>query len=68
MIYTKFLALSGSATLFTELVGTWALDPLLRFLVYDLVLFSPLFARFGNLQPEHVLGQVAASVIIIFSA
>lgn len=45
-----------------------ALGPLLGFLVYDLVLFSPLFARFGNLQPEHVLGQVAASVIIIFSA
>ena len=45
-----------------------ALGPLLGFLVYDLVLFSPLFARFGSLQPEHVLGQVAASVIIIFSA
>jgi tripartite ATP-independent transporter DctM subunit len=29
VIYTKFLALSGSATLFTELVGAWALDPLL---------------------------------------
>jgi tripartite ATP-independent transporter DctM subunit len=29
VIYTKFLALSGSAALFTELVGTWALDPLL---------------------------------------
>ena len=45
-----------------------AIGPLLGFLVYDLVLFSPLFARFGNLQPEHVRGQVAASVIIIFSA
>jgi hypothetical protein len=45
-----------------------ALGPLLGFLVYDLVLFSPLFARFGNLQPEHVRGQVAASIIIIFSA
>jgi hypothetical protein len=45
-----------------------ALGPLLGFLVYDLVLFSPLFARFGNLQPGHVLGQVAASAIIIFSA
>ncbi len=44
-----------------------ALGPLLGFLAYDLVLFSPLFARFGNLQPEHVRGQVAASVIIIFS-
>lgn len=45
-----------------------AIGPLLGFLVYDLVLFSPLFARFGNLQPEHVLGQVAASFIIVFSA
>lgn len=45
-----------------------ALGPLLGFLVYDLVLFSPLFARFGNLQPEHIRGQVAATVIIIFSA
>jgi hypothetical protein len=45
-----------------------ALGPLLGFLVYDLVLFSPLFARFGNLQPEHMLGQIAASFIIIFSA
>lgn len=44
-----------------------ALGPLLGFLAYDLVLFSPLFSRFGNLQPEHVRGQVAASVIIIFS-
>lgn len=44
-----------------------ALGPLLGFLAYDLVLFSPLFTRFGNLQPEHVRGQVAASVIIIFS-
>src|SRR5215211_1338933 len=45
-----------------------ALGPLLGFLVYDLILFSPLFARFGNLQPEHIRGQVAASAIIIFSA
>ena len=45
-----------------------ALGPLLGFLVYDLVLFSPLFARFGSLQPEHLRGQVAASLIIIFSA
>jgi tripartite ATP-independent transporter DctM subunit len=29
VIYTKFLALSGSAALFTDLVGSWALDPLL---------------------------------------
>jgi hypothetical protein len=47
---------------------THAQGPLLGFLVYDLVLFSPLFARFGSLQPEHLRGQVAASLIIIFSA
>lgn len=40
----------------------------LAFAVEVLVLFSPLFARFGNLQPEHVRGQVAASIIILFSA
>jgi hypothetical protein len=45
-----------------------ALGPLLGFLVYDLVLFSPLFARFGDLQPEHIFGQIAASFIILFSA
>src|ERR1700752_9549 len=56
--------------LYAVLTPQWihALGPLLGFLVYDLVLFSPLFARFGNLQPEHVRGQVAASVIIVFSA
>lgn len=45
-----------------------ALGPLLGFLVYDLVLFGPLFARYGSLQPQHILGQVAATLIIIFSA
>ena len=56
--------------LYVVLQPQWihALGPLLGFLVYDLVLFSPLFARFGSLQPEHVRGQVAATVIIIFSA
>jgi C4-dicarboxylate transporter, DctM subunit len=29
VIYTKFLALSGSGAMFTDMVGTWALDPLL---------------------------------------
>ena len=38
------------------------------FLVYNLVLFSPLVARFKNLQPEHRRGQIAASGIIIFGA
>jgi hypothetical protein len=45
-----------------------ALGPLLGFLVYDLVLFGPLFARYGRIQPEHMRGQLAASAIIIFSA
>lgn len=45
-----------------------ALGPLLGFLAYDLVLFGPLFARYGSLQPQHMLGQVAATLIIIFSA
>jgi hypothetical protein len=56
--------------LYAVLNSQWihALGPLLGFLVYDLVLFSPLFARFSNLQPEHVRGQVAASFIIVFSA
>jgi hypothetical protein len=56
--------------LYAVLKPQWihALGPLLGFLVYDLVLFSPLFARSGSLQPEHILGQVAASAIIIISA
>jgi C4-dicarboxylate transporter DctM subunit len=37
VIYTKFLALSGSSTLFTELVGTWALDPLLLVIAVSLI-------------------------------
>jgi hypothetical protein len=45
-----------------------ALGPLLGFLVYDLVLFGPLFARYGAVQPEHLRGQLAASAIILFSA
>jgi hypothetical protein len=45
-----------------------ALGPLLGFLVYDLLLASPLFAHFGSLQPGQLRGQVAASLIIIFSA
>jgi hypothetical protein len=45
-----------------------ALGPLLGFLVYDLVLFGPLFARYGRVQPEHLRGQLAASAIIVFSA
>ena len=44
-----------------------ALGPLLGFLIYDMVLCAPLFARYASLQPEHRLGQVAASIIIVFS-
>ncbi|RPJ23249.1 MAG: hypothetical protein EHM33_21460 [Chloroflexi bacterium] len=56
--------------LYAVLIPRWihALGPLLGFLVYDLVLFWPLFARFGNIQPEHMRGQITASIIIIFSA
>jgi hypothetical protein len=56
--------------LYAVLTPQWihALGPMLGFLVYDLVLFLPLFARFGNVQPEHMRGQVTASIIIIFSA
>lgn len=55
--------------LYAVLNPNWAhaQGPLLGFLAYDLVLFLPLFARFGNLQPEHMRGQVAASFIILFS-
>jgi hypothetical protein len=45
-----------------------ALGPLLGFLVYDLVLAYPLFAHYGSLQPGQLRGQVAASLIIVFSA
>jgi hypothetical protein len=56
--------------LYAVLTPQWihALGPMLGFLVYDLVLFLPLFARFGSVQPEHMRGQVTASIIIIFSA
>jgi tripartite ATP-independent transporter DctM subunit len=29
VIYTKFLALAGSAEMFTQLIGSWAIDPIL---------------------------------------
>jgi hypothetical protein len=45
-----------------------ALGRLLGFLGYESVLFSPLCACVGKLQAENVLGQFAASAIIIFSA
>jgi hypothetical protein len=45
-----------------------ALGPLLGFLVYDIVLAYPLFAHYASLQPGQLLGQIAASFIIIVSA
>lgn len=56
--------------LYAVLNTSWvhALGPLVGFLVYDLVLFAPLVARYGSLQPEHVRAQVAATIIILFSA
>jgi tripartite ATP-independent transporter DctM subunit len=37
VIYTKFLALSGSSTLFTEMVGDWALNPLLLVIAVSVI-------------------------------
>lgn len=56
--------------LFAVIYRQWgyALGPLLGFLMYDLVLCAPLFARYTALQPEHRLGQVAASAIVVYSA
>src|SRR6187431_199837 len=45
-----------------------ALGPLLGFLVYDIVLAYPLFAHYASLQPGQLLGQIAASFIIVVSA
>jgi tripartite ATP-independent transporter DctM subunit len=37
VIYTKFLALSGTADMFTELIGDWAVNPLLLVLAISLI-------------------------------
>lgn len=37
VIYTKFLALSGSSQLIVDMVGTWALDPLLLVIAVSIV-------------------------------
>ncbi len=37
VIYTRFLALSGSSSLFTEMVGAWALDPILLVISISLI-------------------------------
>jgi C4-dicarboxylate transporter, DctM subunit len=37
ILYTKFLALSGTADMFKEMIGAWALDPLLLVVAVSLV-------------------------------
>lgn len=37
VIYAKFLALAGTSTMLTELIGTWALDPLLLVVAVSIV-------------------------------
>ena len=37
VIYTKFLALSGSGAMFTDMVGSWALDPLLLVIAVSII-------------------------------
>jgi tripartite ATP-independent transporter DctM subunit len=37
VIYTKFLALAGSAEMFTELIGSWAIDPILLVIGVSLI-------------------------------
>jgi tripartite ATP-independent transporter DctM subunit len=37
VIYTKFLALAGSAEMFTSLIGSWAIDPLLLVIAVSII-------------------------------
>ncbi len=37
VIYTKFLALAGSAEMFTQLIGSWAVDPILLVIAVSIV-------------------------------
>jgi tripartite ATP-independent transporter DctM subunit len=37
VIYTKFLALAGSAEMFTNLIGSWAIDPLLLVIAVSII-------------------------------
>ncbi|MGH7274910.1 MAG: hypothetical protein ACREIQ_10690 [Nitrospiria bacterium] len=68
LIFAGLIHFVLAAGFFSRQAWATALGPLLGFLVYDLVLFGPLFARYGSLKPEHMRGQVAATLIIIFSA
>jgi C4-dicarboxylate transporter, DctM subunit len=37
VVYTKFLALAGTADMFTQLIGAWAVDPLLLVIAISIV-------------------------------
>jgi len=37
VIYTKFLALAGSAEMFTNLIGSWAIDPILLVIAVSII-------------------------------
>ena len=37
MIYIRFLALAGTADMFTQLIGAWAVDPLLLVIAASLI-------------------------------
>jgi C4-dicarboxylate transporter, DctM subunit len=37
VIYTKFLALAGSAEMFTQLIGSWAIDPILLVIAVSII-------------------------------
>src|SRR5262249_25707292 len=37
VIYTKFLALAGTSEMFTQLIGSWAVDPLLLVIAVSII-------------------------------
>ena len=37
VLFTRFLALAGSADMFTQLIGTWAIDPLLLVIAISII-------------------------------
>jgi tripartite ATP-independent transporter DctM subunit len=37
VVYTKFLALAGSAEMFTQLIGSWAIDPILLVIAVSII-------------------------------
>ena len=54
IIYTKFLALAGTAEMFTQLIGSWALDPLLLVIAVSLIyIVLGTFHRPAGDDPAH---------------